>query len=134
MKIKRDTSERVLLIFSTVFMSIFTILCVYPFYYVIIGSITSASHSGYVFLYPMEITFATYKQLLSKPTIYMAFFISVSRTALGTALQVFFTGMLAYLMTKQDMRYRSVFLIRLPKEATLVLAPAKHCCKKVFVD
>jgi len=106
MKIKRDASERVLLIFSAVFMSIFTILCIYPFYYVIIGSITSASHTGYVFLYPKEITFATYKQLLSKSTIYMAFFISVSRTALGTALQVLFTGMLAYLMTKQDMPFR----------------------------
>ena len=87
----------------------FTILCIYPFYYVIICSISDAqSVSRGIFLLPHGISFETYGELFHRNDLWHAFFISISRTVIGTAISVVCTAMLAFLMTRQEMVGRKV--------------------------
>ena len=79
------------------------IACIYPFYYVVIYSISNPELASKVVLLPKGFSLQTYKTLFSLNNIVGAFGISVARTVLGTALTVVCTSFLAYLVTKQEM-------------------------------
>ena len=63
-----------------------TIVCIYPFYYVVIYSISNPELASKVVLLPKGFSLQTYKTLFSLNNIVGAFGISVARTFLGTAL------------------------------------------------
>ena len=79
------------------------IACIYPFYYVVIYSISNPELASKVVLLPKGFSLQTYKTLFSLNNIVGAFGISVARTVLGTGLTVVCTSFLAYLVTKQEM-------------------------------
>ena len=69
-----------------ILLGIFAFLCLYPFYYIFIYSISNpelAAKTTITFL-PAGFSLATYARLLSKANIFHAAFISVARTVLGT--------------------------------------------------
>lgn len=102
-------SDLILDIVKYVFIFGFTILCIYPFYYVIICSISDAqSVSKGIFLLPRGITFETYLELFQRDDLWQAFFISIARTVVGTGISVLCTAMLAFLMTRQEMVGRKI--------------------------
>ena len=106
MKKNSSVWESALDIINHLLLFIFAFLCIYPFYFVLIGSVSSGPEARTAFLWPANFTLSTYEQLLVNVDIYRAFFISIARTVLGTALTVFFTAMLAHLLTKQKMYFR----------------------------
>lgn len=81
--------------------------CFYPFYYLFLVSISDANAvaRGEVLFWPVKTTLTYYKQVLEIPGIVHAFGVSVARTVLGTAITVFFTTMLAYVMTKKEFKW-----------------------------
>lgn len=87
------------------FFGLFTLLCLYPFYYLFINTISSndLSARGFITLYPQEIHFTNYVQILKLKGLSQAAFISVSRTVLGTILTVLGSAFLGFLFTKQKM-------------------------------
>lgn len=96
-------------IVNYVFTFLFMLLCLYPFYYVIINSLTPPRLAVQgVFLLPPEIDLSTYSRILSDPSIGRAFFISISRTVVGTVLCVLLTSMFAHLVTKREMPLRKL--------------------------
>ena len=105
MKHRASVGGRVFDVFNMIFMVLIGLICIYPFYYTIIGSFSSAKEMTLVVLWPRGLTVATYKQIFALPGLFQSVLISVSRTVLGTALTVYFSGMLGYLMTK-PMRFR----------------------------
>jgi putative aldouronate transport system permease protein len=76
----------------------------YPFYYIIIYSISDPqlAKSGITFA-PAGINFNTYISLFKRNDILNAFFISASRTVMGTILCILCTSVFAYLVTKKEM-------------------------------
>ena len=90
----------------------FAIICIYPFYYIIINSVSGATAvlKG-VYFWPQDLTFINYQKFFEGSDIVQAFFISVLRTALGTALTIACCSFLAYLFTKKEMLFRT-FLYR----------------------
>jgi putative aldouronate transport system permease protein len=87
-----------------VIISVFTLLCIYPFYYVIISSISDpAAVSRGVYLVPAGISLATYRGIFERQDLLGAYIVSISRTVLGTCLCVVCSSMLAYLVTKKEM-------------------------------
>jgi len=87
------------------FFGLFTLLCLYPFYYLFINTISSndLSARGLITLYPREIHFTNYVQILQLKGLSQAAFISVSRTVIGTILTVLGSAFLGFLFTKQKM-------------------------------
>ncbi|MCL2092780.1 MAG: carbohydrate ABC transporter permease [Treponema sp.] len=81
------------------FFAAFTILCVFPFYYLIINSISANDMSarGVVMFYPVGVHFNNYRQIFRIGGISSAAMISISRTVLGTSLTVLGSSFLGYM-------------------------------------
>lgn len=103
-RIKLTTGELIFSIFNYIFLTLFVLICTYPFYFVFINCIGSQREiaQGIIF-WPKVLDFSTYKELLTSPSIPSAFFISVSRSLVSTTMCVLFTSLFAYLVTQKDM-------------------------------
>jgi putative aldouronate transport system permease protein len=90
------------------FQAIFSLICIYPFYYIFINSLSSPTkaESMHVLFLPVEFTFNTYIQVLKMPQIYTGLIVSLSRTVIGTILTLFVTSMFAYATTKNELFLR----------------------------
>lgn len=83
---------------------LFTVICVYPFYYVFIYSVSDPSLAVRgISLLPKGFSLINYKTLLELNDIGNAFFISAARTVLGTSITVVCCAFFAYLMTNKHM-------------------------------
>ena len=93
------------------FFSIFTLSCIFPFYYIFINTISKRSYvaSGQITLWPKGINLQNYIDILKVNDIFQAFSVSLARTILGTALMVAATGLIGYLVTKQEMWHRKIW-------------------------
>jgi putative aldouronate transport system permease protein len=85
--------------------AIFTLMCVFPFYYLFINTISNnqISNRGEVLLYPKAIHFTNYIQVLKLNGFLDATLISLARTVIGTILTVIACALLGYLFTKKEM-------------------------------
>lgn len=83
---------------------LFVFICIYPFYYVIIYSISDPAEAAKgVYFWPAKLDFSTYALIFQKGEMQMAFLVSAARTVLGTLLCVVCTAFLSFLVTKQEM-------------------------------
>ncbi|SFE34939.1 putative aldouronate transport system permease protein [Paenibacillus algorifonticola] len=91
------------------FFTLFTLLCLFPFYYLFINTISSndLSARGLVTLYPKMIHFDNYIQVLQLKGLAQAALVSGGRTIIGTLLTVAASAFLGYLFTKHKMWARS---------------------------
>jgi putative aldouronate transport system permease protein len=89
----------------------FTFICIYPFYFIIINTISSnvLSANGEILFIPRQIQFSNYVQILKLPGMLQAAFISVSRTVLGTVLPVLTSAFLGFMFTQEKMWARKVW-------------------------
>jgi ABC-type glycerol-3-phosphate transport system permease component len=54
-------------------------------------------------VFPVGFTFDNYKRILEQDGLFLAFAVSISRTVAGTAITLFFTSILAYALTKNEL-------------------------------
>ncbi len=90
---------------------LFTVLCAYPFYYLIINSISSnvMSANGDINFWPRQIHFQNYKDTLQLAGLANAAMTSVARTVVGTACTVLASAFLGYMFTQQKMWHRKLW-------------------------
>ena len=103
-RIKHRTWDEILLAtIKYVVVLTFTFMCAYPFYYVIIYSISDPSLllTKKPMLYPIGFTLETYKGIFERDDIWKAFGISIARTVSGTFLTTVCSAMLAFMMTQE---------------------------------
>lgn len=107
-KYKLTTGDVIFNILNYGFFGIFTLSCIFPFYYIFINTISSRSAvaRGDVLFYPIGLTIKNYLDILKVDDVFQAFGVSVARTLLGTALMVLATGFIGYLVTKEEMWHR----------------------------
>lgn len=94
----------------TVF-GLFTLSCIFPFYYIFINTISDSSLvvAGKITLYPKGINIQNYINMLKVNDIFNAFAVTFARTLIGTALMVVATAMIGYLVTKEEMWHRKIW-------------------------
>ncbi|WP_262315005.1 carbohydrate ABC transporter permease [Lacticaseibacillus parakribbianus] len=99
------SGERVFRVFNVIFFIIFTLLCIYPFYYLIINSISAnnLSANGLINWWPKHIQFENYVQVFKLDGLGTAALVSVARTVLGTALTVFASAFMGFMFTREKM-------------------------------
>jgi len=92
----------------TVF-ALFTIICIFPFYYLFINTISDNElvRKGLINFVPKGIHFENYIRLLQVNDLFGAFGITIARTILGTLLMVLASAFVGYLVTQKDMWGRS---------------------------
>lgn len=98
-------SERIFHVLIVIFFIIFTLICVYPFYYLVINSISAnnLSAAGVINWLPKKIHWENYVQVLKLEGLPMAALVSVGRTVLGTVLTVIASAFLGYMFTQEKM-------------------------------
>ncbi|MHC5248650.1 carbohydrate ABC transporter permease [Enterococcus sp. LJL90] len=92
-------------IVNYLFFGIVTLICAYPFYYLIINSISNndLSSLGAIRFFPEGIHFENYKQVLQLNGLYSAAIVSVARTVLGTAATVLASAFLGFMFTQEKL-------------------------------
>jgi len=90
---------------------IILLICVYPFFYIFLVSVSdpAAVAGKLITVYPIHFTLKNYGAILQLNGIYQAFFVSVVRTVVGTFITLFFTSMMAYTLTKRELAGRKIF-------------------------
>ena len=114
---KRSVGEKVFDKFNILLLGLFCFLTAYPFYYVIIYSLSmplKAASQG-VYLLPAGFTLINYIKVFQQNNILHAAFISASKTVLGTLLTLLCCSIFSYSITKEILplrkfMYRSLIL------------------------
>ena len=109
--IKRSFGDKVISVVTYFVYAIFAFVCVYPFYYLIINSISAnnLSERGKVLFYPMQIHFTNYTNLAQIPGLTDAALMSVLRTVVGTILTVIIAAFLGYIFTRKTLWRRKLW-------------------------
>lgn len=92
---------------------LFTLICVYPFYYLIINTISAndLSANGMINFLPKGLHLENYKQVLQLSGLGTAALVSLGRTVIGTACTVLASAFLGFMFTQEKMWGRK-FLYR----------------------
>lgn len=106
--IKLSWQDVVFNIFNYLFFGLFTLSCIFPFYYIFINTISSGDLvvKGAITFLPKNITLQNYVAMGNVNDLWNSFAVTIIRTIVGTALMVFASGLAGYLMTKQEMWHR----------------------------
>lgn len=103
--IRLTTEDRLISFFTYLIYSFFAFVCVYPFYYIFINTISAndLSERGKVLFYPIDIHFNNYLRITKINGLLNAFKISILRTVIGTALTVVIAAFLGYMFSKETL-------------------------------
>ncbi len=93
------------------FFILFALICAYPFYYLIINSISAndLSANGMVNFIPKQIQFQNYIDVSKLSGLGSAIIVSVARTVIGTACTVMASAFLGFMFTQQKMWHRKLW-------------------------
>lgn len=102
---KRSFGDILISIITYIVYSVFAFVCVYPFYYIFINSISNnqLSDKGKVIFLPKEIHFTNYASVMKIEGLLDAAKMSLARTVLGTIVVVFTSAFLGYMFTRKTM-------------------------------
>lgn len=95
-------------IVNTAFLILVAALCVLPLIHIIAVSFSSstAAAAGYVKLWPVDFTFASYEFSAGREGFWRSMLISLERLAIGTPLNLLLTVMIAYPLSKESAFFR----------------------------
>ena len=109
-KLREKRGDRVLIAVFYIFAAAFALLCLYPFYQVLISSFadeTTLVREGYK-LIPSKFSLDAYRTLFRSNEILYAYGVTIFVTAVGTVLSLLVTAMAAYALSGQKLKYRNV--------------------------
>ncbi|MCU6792481.1 MULTISPECIES: carbohydrate ABC transporter permease [Paenibacillus] len=93
-------------------LTFFTFLCLFPFLNTLANAFSSnqAIQTGQVVLWPIGWQLDAMKSIMTDVTIIRSLFITIYITVLGTALNLLFTVVTAYPLSRRDLKGRAVFM------------------------
>lgn len=102
---KLSAGDKVFNVFNYLLFGLFTLICIYPFYYMIINTISAndLSAAGLINFLPRGIHFDNYKALLELDGLGTAALVSVGKTVIGTAAMVLSSAFLGFMFTQEKM-------------------------------
>ena len=90
--------------FNTFLLILLMFLTLYPVINTVAYSFNDGTDAlrGHIGLWPRKFSLVSYKNLLSKPELYQAAYITVAKTVLTTVLNLLITGMLAFTLSRRE--------------------------------
>jgi putative aldouronate transport system permease protein len=112
-KIKRSRGTFIFDTVNTCIMLIICFLCLYPIWYVIVNSFNDAKDAmmGGIYWWPRVFSLENYQTVFEDSSVVQAFKVTIGKTLLGTTLNVFFTAMVAYPLSKSNLVGRKYYMI-----------------------
>lgn len=104
-KYKSTPGDIVFNVLNYTIFGIFTLACIFPFYYLFINTISDNDLvvKGVINFVPRGLNLDNYKSLLSVGDLGNAVIVTVARTVIGTTLMVAASGLVGYLVTKKEL-------------------------------
>ncbi|MCR5732334.1 MAG: carbohydrate ABC transporter permease [Sphaerochaetaceae bacterium] len=111
MKRKLEISELIFKIISYLFLTMFSIMCLYPFVYAISAAISGRSAVEYsqVVLFPKQIQFAAFKKMFSNNMFWNSYSNTLFITLYGTIWALVYSILGAYALSKKRLLFRKFF-------------------------
>lgn len=109
-KIKHSKGSIAFDIFNYLFVGVIAFTMVYPFWYVLVKSVTPFSeliNSKFVF-FPKSVTFEAYSYVMATDKMLNGLLISIGVTLAATVYRLFLTSTAAYALSKQDLPGRNL--------------------------
>lgn len=109
---QRTTGEIIFDVLIVILMCAICFITIYPIWYVIVNSFNDGADAmrGGIFWWPRVFSLENYKTVFKDSSILTAFGVTVLRTLVGTVLNVFFTAMVAYGLSKTRLIGRNFYL------------------------
>ncbi|ATU19893.1 ABC transporter permease [Bifidobacterium choerinum] len=106
---RRTKGEKIYNVVNIIILTLFALICTYPFYYLIINSLSNnqAAAAGDVTWKIEGLHWDNYKTVLGLDGLAQSAWISVARTVIGTVLTVLASAYLGFMFTQQKMWKRS---------------------------
>lgn len=106
----QSKSDKIYMAVIYTLLTVIAIVTLYPFWYVLVASISSgkAVAEGSVYLYPIATTFDAYKELVVKTEVWTGYANSIYYTVLGTILSMGITICGAYPLSKRYFKGRKI--------------------------
>ncbi|MCR4694369.1 MAG: carbohydrate ABC transporter permease [Pseudobutyrivibrio sp.] len=113
MKRKKLTSGRIFDITNVILVSLLTLIIIIPILNVVAQSFADAKSlaEGNFIFFPKGVTLDNYKAVFKDTSIWKAFLISVAKTVFGVVTHVFFCSMVAYGLSKRDLKLRNIYTV-----------------------
>ncbi|MEK3794380.1 carbohydrate ABC transporter permease [Paenibacillus sp. FSL R7-0204] len=104
-KMQVSATDKIISTIIYILFSLFAFICVYPFYSIIINTISAndLSAKGEIIFWPKGIHFQNYIDVFKIPGLGNAFMISLGRTVIGTLLTVGASAFLGFMFAQEDM-------------------------------
>ena len=102
-RVKRTPGDIVFNVVTYTVFALFTLLCVFPFYYIFINTISAndLSSRGLITLLPRQVHLNNYAEVFRIRGIGAAAWISLARTVVGTVTNVACTAFVGYILSKK---------------------------------
>ncbi|GIP27167.1 sugar ABC transporter permease [Paenibacillus sp. J23TS9] len=112
-KMKEAGSDRLFTIMNYLVLTLIMIIVLYPLVYVVSASFSSSSAvlSGRVWLWPVEPTLDGYRAVFKNGMVVRGFMNTLFYTVAGTGINLLFTVLAAYPLSRKDFRGRNVFML-----------------------
>ena len=104
-------NDRIFFILIYAGFSLFSLLIVYPFYYMVINSFNGDLASGTAFIWPRTLSIRNYSMLFQDNTLIRTLIVSVLRVATGSALTIAICSAAAFALRKRNLKIRWFYLI-----------------------
>ncbi|BFH63615.1 carbohydrate ABC transporter permease [Paenibacillus azoreducens] len=112
-KMKEAGSDRLFTIANYTVLTLIMIIVLYPLVYVVSASFSSSSAvlSGRVWLWPVEPTLDGYRAVFKNGMVVRGFMNTLFYTLAGTGINLLFTVLAAYPLSRKDFRGRNIFML-----------------------
>jgi putative aldouronate transport system permease protein len=109
---RRTKSEAVFDMVNVIIMIIICFLTLYPIWYTLVNSFNEGMDAmrGGIYWWPRQFSIDNYTSVFSNSGIIRAMIVTVSKTAIGTVVHVFFTAMVAYAFSKTELVGRKIYI------------------------
>ncbi len=109
----KSNGDKLFTIFNYTVVSLFSLACLFPFFYVAAYSVTPYSEylQNPLRLIPSHIELAAYKQIIKMPVIWSGYRVTLLITILGVVLNIFLLVVSAYPLSKRDLKGRNFILL-----------------------
>lgn len=110
--VNNGLGDRVFSIFNYIFVTLFSLACLFPFLYVVSFSVTPYSEylENPLRLIPSRLEFGAYKQIFQMPLMWSGYRVTVLITLIGVVLNILLMVISAYPLSKPDLKGRNVIL------------------------
>lgn len=106
----KSKGYRIFQVINTIIMLVIIFITLYPILYLVAQSFSSeaAVAAGEITFYPIDFTTATYKYILRNNEFFVYYGNTILYSVVGTAISVFLTAILAYPLSKPQLRLNRV--------------------------